>query len=228
VSEPARKLIREECEFLGSAPRRARAVPALRASFDCARLRAMAMNYYEGDSPRPAQDGAIPELLSSWIGRRSEVPLCEMQPWARMEMKTPNSARLRFVEEVRSRRVEPVLYHGDFAPWNIKVSPGGEWMVLDWERGELAGVPGWDWFHYVIQRAILVGAEPTASLIERVDKLLASEAFQQYAQAAAVAGIEKQLVLAYLCHCIYVLQPSEGLEENRALQAGLAEHWGMR
>ena len=43
-----------------------------------------------------------------------------------------------------SRLVSSVVFHGDFAPWNIKVDRAGAWMVLDWERGELHGVPCWD------------------------------------------------------------------------------------
>lgn len=51
-------------------------------------------------------------------------------------------------------------------------------MVLDWERGELAGIPAWDWFHFVLQPAILVAREDTAALVRRLEGLLASADFQ--------------------------------------------------
>jgi len=54
-------------------------------------------------------------------------------------------------------RVYPALTHGDFAPWNVKVSRR-QWTVLDWERGELAGRAGWDWFHFVMQPPCSCGA----------------------------------------------------------------------
>ena len=39
----------------------------------------------------------------------------------------------------------------------ITVRPqDGSWVVLDWERGEPEGLPGWDWFHYVVQTGVLV------------------------------------------------------------------------
>ena len=97
--------------------------------------------------------------------------------------------------------------------------------MLDWERGELAGIPGWDWFHYVIQSAILVGRLPTSALMQRVEGLLGSEAFQRYAERAGIRGCERELVLAYLLHVAEVIKPSEGLAPTRELLHALASGW---
>ena len=105
------------------------------------------------------------------------------------------------------------------------MSPAGAWTVLDWERGELTGIPGWDWFHYVIQSAILVGHLPTSALVQRVEDLLGSEAFQQYAVRGGIVGCERELALAYLLHVVEVIKPSEGLTPTRDLLRALSACW---
>ncbi len=110
-------------------------------------------------------------------------------------------------------------------PWNIKVSPAGAWTVLDWERGELAGLPGWDWFHYLIQNGILVGHLPAPVLIQHVETLLDSPPFKQYAALAGIQGCERELVLAYLLHIVEVIKPSEGLAATAELLKALSTRW---
>jgi thymidylate kinase len=40
--------------------------------------------------------------------------------------------------------------HGDFVPWNAKVT-NGRLFVFDWEYADLETPPGWDLFHFVVQ-----------------------------------------------------------------------------
>ena len=89
------------------------------------------------------------------------------------------------------------MTHGDFAPWNIKVSRAdGSWLALDWERGQLAGIPGWDWFHYAIQTGILVEKLPPERVAQRLEELFNAPVFWTYAEAAGIAGKEKPLATA--------------------------------
>jgi hypothetical protein len=37
----------------------------------------------------------------------------------------------------------------DFGPWNLLVTPGSELAVLDWESGEVEGLPGLDLLYYL-------------------------------------------------------------------------------
>ena len=97
--------------------------------------------------------------------------------------------------------------------------------MLDWERGELTGVPGWDWFHYVLQSGMLVERWPTARLVKAAEELLSQEAFQKYSRAAGIAGVERDLMLAYLMNCIEVIQPAEGLPETVDLLKALTAKW---
>ena len=122
-----------------------------------------------------------------------------------------------FGTKLEGKRMRPVIFHGDFVPWNVRALLSGEWMVLDWERGDPRGLPGWDWFHFVIQPAILVRKAEIKELIRLVETLLASDAFRAYAQKASIQGFERALLLAYLLHLVEVIRPSEGLEQNREL-----------
>jgi hypothetical protein len=144
----------------------------------------------------------------------------------RLQEATPASSLFSVVaRSLHDRKIHPAMHHGDFTPWNIKVSPAGVWTVLDWERGELTGIPGWDWFHYVIQNGILVGRLPSAALVQRVESLLSSDAFRQYATRGGIWGCERELVLAYLLHVVEVIKPSEGLVPTRELLKALAARW---
>ncbi len=107
-------------------------------------------------------EGALPPLLESWINPNRTIALSDTPDWARLEKAcSGNNLFPAIAAQLRGRTIQSAIHHGDLAPWNIKVSPAGAWTVLDWERGELTGIPGWDWFHYVIQSAILVGHLPT-------------------------------------------------------------------
>jgi hypothetical protein len=226
VSEQARELIKKEESFLAAVPAGTEAVPRLRGAFQSARLRAMALDFFSGDSPRPQQEAALPPLLESWGDPGRTVAVNETPDWARLEAAcTGNELFAALASALRGRIVRPTIHHGDLAPWNIRVSPTGTWTVLDWERGELTGIPGWDWFHYVIQSAILVGRRPTAWLVQRIEGLLDSKAFQQYAVCGGIVGCERELALAYLLHAVEVIKPSEGLGPTRDLLRALSACW---
>ena len=114
--------------------------------------------------------------------------------------------------------------HGDFAPWNVKVSRG-RWTVLDWERGELAGIPGWDWFHFVMQPALLVRHETSEAMLARLEGLLRSTEFVDYAQNAGTAESARPLAYAYLMNCLRVTQQTEGRAGLEALTGLAAGRW---
>jgi len=227
LSERAQALVEKERALLAAMPPNLGSVPRLRAHFQSPRQRALAMDFAPGDSPRPRDEGALPALLTSWVDTQRTLALGETADWQRLTRavqarELPNPLLQRLPE----RTVPATLQHGDFAPWNIKVSPAsGAWTVLDWERGELAGIPGWDWFHYVLQPAILVERLPVAGLVQRMEGLLRSEAFLAYAERAGIRGCERELALAYLIHAAEVIKPAEGLAATNELRRALAARW---
>jgi hypothetical protein len=226
LSPRARALVEQEERFLAAVPEKTIAVPRLRARFESARLRALALDFVSGDSPRPRDEAALPPLLAAWVDATRTVVLSDTPDWMRLQEAAPASGLFSVVAgQLRGRKIHPAMHHGDFTPWNIKVSPAGAWTVLDWERSELTGIPGWDWFHYVIQSGILVRHLPTSVLVQRVESLLSSDAFRQYATRGGILGCERELVLAYLLHVVEVIKPSEGRAPTRELLQALAARW---
>jgi hypothetical protein len=218
LSEAAQELIAREASFLSAVSGKANGLPKLRGRCDTPQWRALALDFYEGKPPPMRLDRAGVALLTSWADTREKLPLSQTATWGRIQSAVGRKGAWERVSASLHERVVPkTLQHGDFAPWNIKVSPAGTWTVLDWERGEEAGMPGWDWFHYVIQPAILVGRLATADLVRLVDGLLQSEAFKSYAALTGIAGCEPELVIAYLWYVTEVIKPSEGLGEAREL-----------
>ena len=222
----ARALVEQEERFLAAVPEKTVAVPRLRARFESSRLRALALDFVPGDSPRLRDEAALTPLLTAWVDVTRTIVLSDTPDWMRLQEAASASGLFSVVAgQLRGRQVHPAMHHGDFAPWNIKVSPAGAWTVLDWERGELTGIPGWDWFHYVIQSGILVGHLPVSVLVQRVESLLSADAFRQYATRGGIVGCERELVLAYLLHAVEVIKPSEGLAPTRELLEALAARW---
>jgi hypothetical protein len=217
LTEEARKLIRREKDFLTSAPVIS-GIPRLRAAMESPPVEALAMDFVEGVSPRERDERQLPQLLTSWIRPGAPVPLSETRVWSELQ---PHCSALPFftelTKELKERTVSPVVFHGDLAPWNIKVSTSGAWSVFDWERGDLNGMPGYDWFHYLIQTRILVAHEPTPVLVMRLEPLFSSEAFQKYAALTRITGIERLLAIVYLLHHNEVIRPGEGLNEGQEL-----------
>ena len=99
---------------------------------------------------------------------------------------------------LRDRTVQATIQHGDFAPWNIKAGPDGHLTTSTRERGELRGVPGWDWFHYVIQSAILVARRAPEEIAQRIEKVFVFRGLPDLRKTSGITGIERELVIAYL------------------------------
>lgn len=226
VGESAARLIDSEASFLNSVRRDLPGVPRLRSTFQSARIRAFALDFFPGRSPGPGDDAGLESLLSSWIDASRTVRLVELPPWQRLAASMgPNAPAWMSSPQLQKAICRPVLFHGDFAPWNVKIS-GNTWHVLDWEQGEELGVPGWDWLHYVIRGAVLVWREPVAELGARVERLLASERFARYAAQAGISGIEQLLALAYLNYSIRILRQTEELARVESLLKWLLIKWG--
>jgi len=225
--ESATQLIRKETLFLQSAPSGLPGLPSFRASFASGQMEALALDFVEGDSPRTEDRQTIGKLLATWLDRGKQVGIGEIPAWQILEkIHASHPLFLRLTTKLAGRSFCPALVHGDFAPWNIKVSPrDGVWKVLDWERGERTGFPGWDWFHYVIQTGILVGRRNPETLVNELEDLFHTTSFQTYAELAGIQGGEKALAAAYLFHCVEVLKPAEGLDAARTLLSLLETRW---
>ena len=222
-SETAQHLVAAEADFLQRAPLNAPGLPRLRGTFQMRGTRAFALDFFAGASPEPDAGAQLGELLGAWLTTNRQVALGDLEGWRRL-VAASESPLPDALQKLARIRVHPALTHGDFAPWNVKASRG-QWAVLDWERGELAGVPGWDWFHFVIQTALLVRREPAEDLLSRFEHLLDSAQFSNYATRAGIGEHGRALALAYLAGCIRVTRQTEGREQLLELERAAAARW---
>lgn len=227
VGPDAVELVRREAAFLRTLPVGTASAPALLGEFRGQNQAAMALEYAPGVNPDPGQVGPLARLLTSWLRPAERVALVELAAWRRLVAATGADPLLgRLAAAVGDARVVGSLHHGDLAPWNIRVAPDtGRWVVLDWERGERSGPPGWDWFHFVIQTEILVRRARPEAIARRLEALLASPEFAHYARVAGIESHARALAVAYLLYTVRVMPPTEGAETTRAVLDRLARHW---
>lgn len=190
------------------------------------RIKAFSMAYCQGENP--ATDELIGVILRSWINPGPPEPIGTLDVWQEF---TTHCSGVRHFEALKqclaAERVHTVVQHGDFTPWNIRVDRSGSWKIFDWERGHLRGVPGWDWFHFVTQRSILVRRETSTQTICALENLLGSERFCDYAAAAGIQPITRPLALAYLAYQNLVVKPDEGHLSANELYEALVDRWGQ-
>jgi aminoglycoside phosphotransferase (APT) family kinase protein len=157
----------------------------------------------------------VASLLETWLDSGRTVRFFDLPVGQRLMANAREDALgRRVITALEKVSFHPAIFHGDFAPWNIRVDQRtGEWVVLDWERGETAGPPAWDWFHFVIQNEILVRHTSTEALVERVAGLACSPAFRRYARLAGIEAWTRPLLLAYLLYCRVVLKQADGLKQ---------------
>ena len=216
----ARELIAHETSLVSAFASAQSGLPKVRGACELDNLSAFAMDFIEGTSPGEDAGGELETIFSSWVDSEKEIEIGKMATWQRLIQARGAAALPDAVRGLETLRVFPVLMHGDFAPWNVKVS-AGRWTVLDWERGERVGIPAWDWFHFIVQPAVLVRREPTDLTMLRLEKLFTSLDFQRYAKRCGIAGVEWQLAFAYVDYCINVIRQTEGLQLLEALREAL-------
>ena len=211
----AQALVRAEAAFLNSNAADVLHAPALLGEFTGDAIAALALDYVPGKSPKADAVQPLADLLSSWLIPERKVKFFALPAGQRLRIAAVNDRRWPVLEaRLAEAEFHPAIFHGDFAPWNVRVDPVTQrWRVLDWERGEAAGPPAWDWFHFVIQNEILVRHTPTERLVERVAGLIGSPEFESYAHRAGIEACVRPLLLAYLFYCRAVLKQAEGLKQ---------------
>ena len=211
VGQPAMDLIANEVNFIKSQPPGLLHSPQIYGAMESAHIGAFGMELLEGETPSPVASEQLAKLLNSWLRPDLTANCLDLPALQRLQAALAPSKELSArLTPLRDAKLHPAIHHGDFAPWNVRVDSSGEWRVLDWERGESQGPPAWDWFHWVIQHEVLVRRSPAASVLARVDALLASSEFRAYAGRAGIIGCERTLLLAYVMYCLHVIHQADG------------------
>jgi hypothetical protein len=191
-------------------------------------ISAFATAYFPGKSPE--DDAGMEILFHSWINPEPLVPIESLDAWRELETDVAGArpAEWRVLRAaLAGREIRTTLHHGDFAPWNIRAVNAQNLQAFDWEGGNLRGIPGWDWFHFVVQTSILARRHPVERVSAEVEELLQSPRFETYAAATGISAIIQPLMLAYLLRHRWVVKPLEGGPETMALYELLAAHWGF-
>lgn len=214
-TDEARFLVKREASLLSQIGGRNDSIPRCTATFEHGRLSAFSMSYANGSSPKDHDMRGVAATLGSWIQDGKSISLENIPTWERC-LEGLDATILYQLLSLSSHKVTPVIFHGDFAPWNIRSSEDSKWCVIDWERGEHVGVPGWDWFHYVIQSSTLIRRDNPSKVIRRVNEVIASSEFEGYAIRTNIRGHEYAILCSYLAYALNLRQ-TEGFETLDAL-----------
>ena len=219
----ASERIRREAVCLKSSPRTVTQAPEVHGEFAEGDVAALAMEYIGGHTAKPAQWSLLGELLRGWLDRIRTVRFADLPASQRLSAAAGADSDVRgILANLENSQFHPAIFHGDLAPWNIRLDPNSNrWRVFDWERGEQSGPPGWDWFHFTLQPAILVQRLSLDRLVEHVDQSLRTPEFLEYARQAGITAHARALLLAYLLYCRDVQKQSEGSERIEQLYARL-------
>jgi hypothetical protein len=215
-----------EADFLAQLPAGKIGCARLTGRLTTPTLSAFATDYFPGSSPR--DDAGLEHLFHDWLNRNENLPLASLPVWRELDAAVGTSHRNTWQQintRLAGKNIHTTLYHGDFAPWNIRAVNSRNLQAFDWERGSRHGIPGWDWFHFTIQTAILARRYSAERAAAEVEQLIHSQRFKKYADDAGIAEIVQPLILAYLLNHIWVTQPSEGGKTNAALFDLLCGHW---
>jgi hypothetical protein len=213
--EAAIQLIEQEIKFLKSAPPGLASIPGLRASFSNHRLSAFAMDFFPGASPASDNLSSACKVIASWVDPQRTVRISDLRIWKSL-LSRAGASLSPMTRELGGKVVSRAIYHGDFAPWNIRARRGN-WTVLDWERGDLQGMPLWDLLHFIIQPAILVERASLAETLLLVATSIENHIVREYMAEAKVTEFCKPLLMAYLEYCLHVTRQTEGLDSIKAL-----------
>lgn len=106
------------------------------------------------------------ELLNDWAEDAPTKPITDFPEWPFIE-----SALLKFpdgtdaLKKLSKEFLKPVICHGDFTRWNLRMKKDSSPVVLDWEWGHSSGMPGIDLVHYFLQDHRLVERKPPEAAI---------------------------------------------------------------
>lgn len=189
IDAPARELVRGEIDVLQKLGARFPAIPPILRERITDEFCAFAQPYFPTLAvPLPLDERV--ELARSWIHSRAECDLGDLPAWRSLDSAVPGSHDVR---------VKPVVYHGDFTPWNMR-DDHGRCILVDWEKAELEGPPLWDLLHYELNTEILVHRSKPRQVLRNLKALLQSQAVLNYLKSCQSLEHRDVLVDGYLRH----------------------------
>jgi len=190
---------------------------------------AFATAYFSGESLD--NDVGIEKLFEDWLNVEPPEPIENLAAWRELQSAAKGAGCPQWPavrDALAEQAVRTTIYHGDFAPWNVRMTNLENIRAFDWERGHLKGIPAWDWFHFIVQTSILVKRYSRERVAAELEQLLHSPRFQKYARDAGISKIVEPLLLAYLLEQELVVRPAEGGEQTDRLIQLLWAKWQFK
>lgn len=174
------------------------AVPECRGRFEIDWGIAYVAEWVRGSSPRGDEDDlSVWIIVSSWLDQAVSTKVSDLACWGNLA-ESLDAEEYSKMESLANQVVLSPVMHGDFAPWNIKMTEQGDVKVLDWESADPSGMPGWDVIHYQVQRMCLVDSKSPKEVIALCREFLLSDVMKDYLSKAGLRGHEEALLGSYL------------------------------
>ena len=203
----ARESVLRELEHIKALPQGNAALPAVVSEDTGEQWASYATRYLNGKSPRKADDGKVLGVLKNWLENSQPALLSATGQWREMadHAASHDVGNLwKRLGKAADNQVQVGVFHGDFAPWNIKVSPDGSVHVMDWESGCPHGPAGWDWLHYMIQRATLVDHHGVAKVLDDCRRWANTSTGKAFLDAAGWGAHVEGWLGSYLMHSSWI------------------------
>jgi hypothetical protein len=184
-----RELIEQEAAVLGSLGNKLPGIPGMRAALSTDDCSAFAMDFFPAPDRVPSRSERV-ALVRQWISKEPAKNFSFLHSIPRTG--GPDVAGSDVM-------MKPVIFHGDFAPWNIR-HDGRNWMVIDWEKARLLGPPLWDLLHYEIHEEILVHRSSVGKVRQRIHSLIQDSCVRSYLADCGAAESADLLLQGYLSH----------------------------
>lgn len=114
----------------------------------------------------------------TWNQSRKDVEKLSKHPDNRLPKGMIRKLQKLMKQVNESEEIEVCLSHGDFTPWNMFVSEG-RLCIYDWELADPFKPLGFDLFHFIIQKGILVERKNWAAIKQEIFMYTGYEAFPQ-------------------------------------------------
>ncbi len=189
VDPVGRELIEQEAAVLGCLGGKFPGIPRVRSALSTDDCSAFAIDFFPAPDRVPSRSERV-ALVRQWISQEPPRNFATLH-----SMPRPGDPYIADSDLMIKR----VIFHGDFAPWNIR-HDGKEWMVIDWEKARLLGPPLWDLLHYEIQEEILVHRSSVGKVRQRIHSLIQDTCVRSYLADCGAGEIAGLLLQGYLSH----------------------------
>ena len=147
------------------------------------------MPYEKGRSFTPRETADAIRLLDAWIPDQPAVEITCFPEWPMIEGALEGfENREKVITALAGQQLVPMVRHGDFARWNLIRRRDGSVVVLDWEWGHPAGMPGLDLVHFVLQDARLVARKQATEAIAHAIDMLSRPPYRDHLQRCGWMG----------------------------------------